>query len=131
MSGKPEGLPEMEYRFLGRSGLKVSAISLGGWLTYGGHVDRGEPNDTLHYESGSRANTGVPFIEGTYACMKAAYDSGVNFFDCAEEYAKGESEKVMGEAIKKYDWNRNDLVVSTKVTTSPLLGLKWGVLTSR
>jgi hypothetical protein len=39
---KPEGLPEMEYRFLGRSGLKVSAISLGGWLTYGGHVDRGE-----------------------------------------------------------------------------------------
>jgi len=40
--GKPEGTPEMEYRFLGRSGLKVSAISLGGWLTYGGHVDRGE-----------------------------------------------------------------------------------------
>ena len=39
---KPEGLPEMEYRFLGRSGLKVSAISLGGWLTYGGHVDRGK-----------------------------------------------------------------------------------------
>lgn len=38
---KPEGLPKMEYRFLGRSGLKVSAISLGGWLTYGGHVDRG------------------------------------------------------------------------------------------
>ena len=37
----PEGLPKMEYRFLGRSGLKVSAISLGGWLTYGGHVDRG------------------------------------------------------------------------------------------
>jgi len=38
---KPEDMPEMEYRFLGRSGLKVSAISLGGWLTYGGHVDRG------------------------------------------------------------------------------------------
>ena len=43
---KPEGLPEMEYRFLGRSGLKVSAISLGGWLTYGGHVDRGMFKET-------------------------------------------------------------------------------------
>jgi len=85
--------PEMEYRFLGRSGLKVSAISLGGWLTYGGHVDR----------------------EGTYACMKAAYDCGVNFFDCAEGYAGGESEKVMGEAIKKYSWKRNDIVISTKL----------------
>lgn len=90
---KPDNLPEMEYRFLGRSGLQVSAISLGGWLTYGGHVDR----------------------EGTYACMKAAYDSGVNFFDCAEEYSSGESEKVIGEAIKKYGWQRNDIVVSTKV----------------
>jgi aryl-alcohol dehydrogenase-like predicted oxidoreductase len=90
---KPDNLPEMEYRFLGRSGLQVSAISLGGWLTYGGHVDR----------------------EGTYACMKAAYDCGVNFFDCAEGYADGESEKVMGEAIKKFGWKRNDLVISTKV----------------
>jgi len=90
---KPEGLPEMEYRFLGRSGLKVSAISLGGWLTYGGHVDR----------------------EGTFACMEAAYNSGVNFFDCAEGYAEGESERVMGEAIKKYGWKRNDIVISTKL----------------
>ncbi|KAK4237766.1 dihydroceramide delta(4)-desaturase [Achaetomium macrosporum] len=90
---KPENLPEMEYRFLGRSGLQVSAISLGGWLTYGGHVDR----------------------EGTYACMKAAYDCGVNFFDCAEGYAAGESEKVMGEAIKKFGWKRNDVVISTKL----------------
>lgn len=47
--------------------------------------------------------------------MKAAYDCGVNFFDCAEVYAGGESEKVMGEAIKKYGWKRNDLVISTKV----------------
>ncbi|KAK3179316.1 hypothetical protein K4F52_009219 [Lecanicillium sp. MT-2017a] len=90
---KPDDLPPMEYRFLGKSGLKVSAISLGGWLTYGGHVDR----------------------EGTFACMKAAYDCGVNFFDCAEVYAAGESEIVMGEAIKKYGWKRNDLVISTKV----------------
>jgi len=88
-----ESLPEMEYRFLGRSGLKVSAISLGGWLTYGGHVDR----------------------EGTYACMKTAHDAGVNFFDCAEGYAEGESERVMGEAILKYGWKRNDLVISTKL----------------
>ncbi len=49
--------------------------------------------------------------------MKAAYDSGVNFFDCAEAYAGGESEKVMGDAIKKYGWKRNDLVISTKVHT--------------
>ncbi|TVY80502.1 putative voltage-gated potassium channel subunit beta [Lachnellula suecica] len=89
----PEGLPKMEYRFLGRSGLKVSAISLGGWLTYGGHVEN----------------------ENTFACMKAAYDVGINFFDCAEGYSGGESERVMGEAIKKFAWKRNDLVVSTKI----------------
>lgn len=47
--------------------------------------------------------------------MKAAYDSGINFFDCAEEYSGGESEIVMGEAIKKFGWKRNDLVISTKV----------------
>jgi len=86
----------MEYRFLGRSGLQVSAISLGGWLTYGGHVEN----------------------EATFACMKAAYDVGINFFDCAEGYAGGESERQMGEAIKKYGWKRNDLVISTK--------LNWG-----
>lgn len=51
--------------------------------------------------------------------MKAAYDCGVNFFDCAEGYAEGESEIVMGEAIKKYGWKRNDLVISTKVRTRP------------
>lgn len=89
----PADLPEMTYRFLGRSGLQVSAISLGGWLTYGGHVEQ----------------------EKTFTCMKAAYDCGVNFFDCAETYAGGESEKVMGEAIKKFGWKRNDIVVSTKI----------------
>ena len=48
--------------------------------------------------------------------MKAAWDCGVNFFDCAEGYAEGESEVVMGEAIKKFGWGRNDLVLSTKVS---------------
>ena len=53
------------------------------------------------------------------ACMKAAYDAGVNFFDTAEVYADGESEVVMGEAIKEFGWNRNDLVISTKVSREP------------
>ena len=93
----PEDLPKMQYRFLGRSGLQVSCISLGGWLTYGaaggGHVGN----------------------SGTFACMKAAYDAGINFFDCAEGYAGGESERVMGECIRKYGWKRNDYVISTKI----------------
>lgn len=89
----PSDLPKMQYRFLGRSGLQVSALSLGGWLTYGGYAEN----------------------EQTFSCMKAAYDSGINFFDCAEGYAGGESEKVMGEAIKKFGWKRNDIVVSTKI----------------
>jgi len=55
--------------------------------------------------------------------MKAAYDVGMNFFDCAEGYAGGESERVMGQAIKKFGWKRNDIVVSTKVQ-SLSIGLK-------
>ena len=47
--------------------------------------------------------------------MKAAYDVGINFFDCAEQYSGGESEKAMGRAIRKHGWKRNDLVISTKV----------------
>lgn len=90
----PTDIPEMEYRFMGRSGLQISAISLGGWLTYGGHVGD----------------------ENTFACLKAAYDCGINFFDCAEGYAGGESEKVMGRAIRHFGWRRCDVVVSTKVT---------------
>ncbi|MCJ1482169.1 hypothetical protein MMC06_002331 [Schaereria dolodes] len=95
-----EDIPKMQYRFLGRSGLQVSAISLGGWLTYGGHVEN----------------------EETFDCMKAAYDCGINFFDCAEGYAGGESEKVMGEAIKKFGWKRNDLVISTKINWGGAFG---------
>ncbi|KAI1148022.1 putative voltage-gated K channel beta subunit [Nemania diffusa] len=89
----PEDLPKMTYRFLGRSGLQVSAISLGGWLTYGGYTEQ----------------------EKTFECMKAAFDSGINFFDCAEVYSGGKSEEVMGEAIRKFGWKRNDLVISTKL----------------
>lgn len=91
--GSTEALPKMQYRFLGRSGLQVSVISLGGWVTYGGSVGDGIAMD----------------------CMKAAFDAGINFFDCAEGYAEGKSETVMGEAIKKFKWARNDLVISTKI----------------
>jgi aryl-alcohol dehydrogenase-like predicted oxidoreductase len=111
----PEGLPKMQYRFLGRSGLQVSAISLGGWLTYGGHVENG----MRKHPSPLNLQLTNNVIENTFACMKAAYDVGINFFDCAEGYAGGESERVMGQAIKKFGWKRNDLVISTKVT-SPL-----------
>lgn len=83
----------MEYRRLGRAGLKVSALSLGAWVTYGGQV--GE--------------------ETALACMTAAVEHGVNFFDNAEGYAGGEAEVVMGNVIKRAGWRREDLVVSTKI----------------
>jgi voltage-dependent potassium channel beta subunit len=83
----------MEYRFLGSSGLKISALSLGAWVTYGEQV--GE-------------NT-------AYECMTAAYEAGVNFFDNAEAYADGQAEIVMGNVIKKAGWKRADLVISTKI----------------
>jgi aryl-alcohol dehydrogenase-like predicted oxidoreductase len=62
-----------------------------------------------------------PRTENTFACMKAAYDVGINFFDCAEGYSGGESERVMGQAIKRYAWKRNDLVISTKVDRHTVL----------
>ncbi|HUN21765.1 MAG TPA: aldo/keto reductase [Anaerolineales bacterium] len=83
----------MQYRSLGRSGLKVSALSLGAWVTYGGQV--GE--------------------EAATACMTAAVEAGVNFFDNAEAYSGGNAEVVMGNVIKKQGWKRSDLVVSTKI----------------
>ncbi|KAL4794202.1 NADP-dependent oxidoreductase domain-containing protein [Aspergillus venezuelensis] len=83
----------MIYRRLGNSGLHVSVISLGGWITFGGDVAE----------------------EGTEACMRQAYDLGINFFDTAEGYAGGQSEVVMGNVLKKTGWKRNDLVISTKV----------------
>ncbi|MFP8489187.1 potassium channel beta subunit family protein [Gracilimonas sp. Q87] len=83
----------MEYRFLGRSGLKVSALSFGSWVTFGEQVD----------------------TDLAYKQMKTAYDAGVNFFDNAEAYESGQSETIMGDAIKKAGWKRSDLVLSTKI----------------
>jgi voltage-dependent potassium channel beta subunit len=83
----------MEYRFLGRSGLKVSALSFGSWVTFGEQVD----------------------IDLAYNQMKTAYDAGVNFFDNAEAYEMGKSEVIMGKVIKKAEWKRSDLVLSTKI----------------
>lgn len=83
----------MEYRKLGASGLKVSEISLGSWITFGQSVDDG----------------------ATEACMKTAYDAGVNFFDGAEAYGRGDAENAMGRVFKKMGWARDTLVISTKV----------------
>jgi voltage-dependent potassium channel beta subunit len=83
----------MEYRHLGRSGLHVSVISLGAWVTYGSQV--GE--------------------DVALECMKVAFDAGVNFFDNAEAYASGRAETVMGNVIRKLGWRRSDIVVSTKL----------------
>lgn len=83
----------MEYRRLGKSGLEVSALSLGSWLTFGKQIS----DDTA------------------LDLMKNAYDNGINFFDNAEIYARGRSEIVMGECIKKLGWSRDTFVVSSKV----------------
>ena len=83
----------MLYRYLGKSGLKVSALSFGAWVTFNDQV--GE--DTV------------------YECMKIAYDNGVNFFDNAEAYSNGQAEIMMGNVIKKAGWKRSDLVLSTKI----------------
>ena len=83
----------MEYRYLGRSGLQVSAMSLGAWVTYGQQVD-----DDVAYD-----------------CMRTAFDAGVNFFDNAEAYANGKAEIVMGKILQRTHWKRNDLVISTKI----------------
>jgi voltage-dependent potassium channel beta subunit len=82
----------MQYRRLGRSGLQVSELSLGSWVTYHNQVDAAAAREML----------------------AAAFDAGVNFFDNAEVYAAGESEKLMGEAIKALKWPRLHYVVSTK-----------------
>ena len=84
---------EMEYRRLGGTGLKVSVLSFGSWVTFG------------------------PQLAGNLAedCLSAAYEAGVNFFDNAEGYEAGKSETIMGEAIRSLGWPRYSYVVSTKL----------------
>ena len=83
----------MEYRRLGRSGLQVSALSLGSWVTFGDQISD----------------------EVAEALMVKAYEGGVNFFDNAETYASGKSELVMGKILKKLAWDRSTYLVSSKV----------------
>lgn len=83
----------MNYRHLGKSGLKVSELSFGSWVTYHNQVD----------------------VEHAKALMTAAWDRGVNFFDNAEGYANGQSEKIMGQALRELGWPREQYVVSTKI----------------
>jgi len=82
----------MQYRRLGRSGLRVSTLSLGSWVTYHNQVDGG----------------------AAVEMMAAGFDAGINFFDNAEVYAGGQSETVMGQALKTLAWPRLNYVVSTK-----------------
>ena len=82
----------MKYRRLGASGLKVSELSFGSWVTYGNQMGEDVARE----------------------CMAAAFDAGVNFFDNAEVYAKGRSETIMGEVLKKAGWRRSSYIVSTK-----------------
>jgi aryl-alcohol dehydrogenase-like predicted oxidoreductase len=81
----------MRYRRLGKSGLKVSEIALGSWLTYGGHVED----------------------EAAEACIHAAWEEGITFFDTANVYRRGDAERVVGRALAQYD--RDDYVLATKV----------------
>jgi voltage-dependent potassium channel beta subunit len=83
----------MRYRRLGRTGIKVSVLSFGSWVTFGNQL------------SGQNAE----------AILQTAFDGGVNFFDNAEAYAGGESERIMGEAIAKLGWPRHTYLVSTKL----------------
>lgn len=82
----------MEYRYLGKSGLQLSVLSFGSWVTFQKQID-----DTIADE-----------------LMGIAYDNGINFFDNAEVYALGESEKMMGRVLKKKKWDRTSYVVSSK-----------------
>lgn len=81
----------MEYRHLGRAGVRVSEIALGSWLTYGGSVEE----------------------QTAIQCIHTAYDLGINFFDTANAYQRGETEKVVGRALK--DYPRDSYVLATKV----------------
>jgi voltage-dependent potassium channel beta subunit len=83
----------MNYRRLGKTGLKVSELSYGSWVTFSFQIGQKKVTEML----------------------KLAYDSGINFFDNAEAYASGESEKLMGKSIKDLGWGRDTYIVSSKV----------------
>ena len=87
----------MEYRHLGRSGLQVSVLSFGSWVTFGGQIG----------------------TELAVKSLNAAREGGINFFDNAESYAQGESERIMGKALAELGWPRHSFVISTK--------LFWGI----
>lgn len=91
----------MNYRRLGQSGLQVSELSFGSWVTYGNQMD----------------------VKKAIDCMAAAFDAGVNFFDNAEVYAKGQAEVVMGQAFRELGWDRDTYIVSSKY----FWGIKSGV----
>ena len=82
----------MEYRHLGRAGIRVSELSFGSWVTFHNQAD----------------------VNAAKEMMAAVYDAGVNFFDNAEVYASGKSEEVMGQALKQLNWRRSSYLVSTK-----------------
>ena len=87
----------MQYRHLGRSGLKVSALSFGSWVTFGQQIG----------------------TELAVNCLSVAREGGINFFDNAESYAQGQSERIMGQALVELGWPRYSFVISTK--------LFWGI----
>eukprot|EP00249_Psilotum_nudum_P010344 c22484_g2_i1 orf=172-1038(+) len=83
----------MQYRHLGRTGIKVSVLSYGAWVSFGNQVD----------------------VNDAKALLSKCREHGVNFFDNAEVYANGRAEEIMGQAIKELGWKRSDLVISTKL----------------
>lgn len=83
----------MLYRRLGNSGLKVSVLSFGSWVTFGEQVNNSVAE----------------------SCLRSAYDAGINFFDNAEVYAQGQSEEVMGNILSKFGWSRDSYLLSSKV----------------
>ena len=98
MSTQTNSKPKnMEYRRLGRTGIKVSVLSFGSWVTFDNQVA----------------------VDAAVECMQAAHDAGCNFFDNAEAYAGGRSEQIMGEALRELGWPRWSYVVTTK--------LYWGI----
>lgn len=86
----------MLFRYLGGTGLKVSVLGLGGWLTYG-------------------SDGGVSEVKQTAECLQEAWSHGINFFDTAEVYAEGKSEIIMGKALKECNFERDDYVITTKL----------------